>query len=192
MQNDFCKNGSLEVKGAEEIIPYINNLIFSKKYSEIVLTQDYHPKEHKSFAESHGKAVGEIVCLNGVSQILWPRHCVQGTYGSEFHKDVNPKLATQIIKKGMNLEQDNYSAFSEDLSATSENLCYYLKNKKVEALDVVGLALEYCVKNTCIDAVIHGFDTALHYKGTKAVNFAPNDIKDTIFELVERGVSIIN
>ena len=114
IQNDFCKGGSLEVTDGEKIIPYINHLMKTNNYDEIILTQDFHPAEHKSFAVNNGKSVGEIIQLNGISQTMWPVHCVQGTSGVEFHPNLEKNHATYIIKKGMNPEIDSYSAFFDN------------------------------------------------------------------------------
>lgn len=192
IQNDFCKGGSLEVADGEKIIPYINHLMKTKNYDEIILTQDFHPTEHKSFAVNNGKSVGEIIDLNGISQTMWPVHCVQGTLGVEFHPDLEKNHATYIIKKGMNPEIDSYSAFFDNQKLIDTGLSNYLKSKDIETVEIVGLALDYCVKYTCIDAVSEDFKVILHFKGTKAVNLHPDDAKNTIFELLEKGVSVIN
>ena len=192
IQNDFCKGGSLEVADGEKIIPYINHLMKTNNYDEIILTQDFHPTEHKSFAVNNGKSVGEIIELNGIPQTMWPVHCVQGTSGVEFHPDLEKNHATYIIKKGMNPEIDSYSAFFDNQKLIDTGLSNYLKSKNIEIVEIVGLALDYCVKYTCIDAVSEGFKVILYFKGTKAVNLHPNDAKNTIFELLEKGVSVIN
>ena len=192
IQNDFCKGGSLEVADGEKIIPYINHLMKTNNYDEIILTQDFHPTEHKSFAVNNGKSVGEIIQLNGISQTMWPVHCVQGTSGVEFHPDLEQNKATYIIKKGMNPEIDSYSAFFDNQKLIDTGLSNYLKSKNIETVEIVGLALDYCVKYTCIDAVLEGFKVVLHFKGTKAVNLHPDDAKNTVFELLEKGVSVIN
>ncbi len=192
IQNDFCKGGSLEVADGEKIIPYINHLMKTNNYDEIILTQDFHPTEHKSFAVNNGKSVGEIIDLNGISQTMWPVHCVQGTLGVEFHPDLEKNHATYIIKKGMNPEIDSYSAFFDNQKLIDTGLSNYLKSKSIETVEIVGLALDYCVKYTCIDAVLEGFKVILHFKGTKAVNLHPDDAKNTVFELLEKGVSVIN
>ena len=192
IQNDFCKGGSLEVADGEKIIPYINHLMKTNNYDEIILTQDFHPAEHKSFAVNNGKSVGEIIQLNGISQTMWPVHCVQGTSGVEFHPDLEQNKATYIIKKGMNPEIDSYSAFFDNQKLIDTGLSNYVKSKNIETVEIVGLALDYCVKYTCIDAVLEGFKVVLHFKGTKAVNLHPDDAKNTVFELLEKGVSVIN
>ena len=191
MQNDFCKGGSLEVVGSESIIPYINCLMENKKYDEIIFTQDFHPKEHKSFASNHGKNVGEVICFNGITQVLWADHCIQETFGAEIYSEIDKKYATKFIQKGMNPDIDSYSAFFDNQHLADTGLADYLRNRGIKELEVVGLALDYCVKYTCLDAVKMGFKTALHFKGTRAVNLNPDDAKNTIFELLESGISIL-
>lgn len=192
LQNDFCKGGSLEVLNANEIIPFVNNLMLDDSYQEIILTQDFHPEEHKSFAVNNDKNVGDVIKLNGINQVMWPEHCVQGTLGAEFHQDLNLDKVTHIVKKGTNPEIDSYSAFYDNCRLNDTGLSTYLKQKNISNLDVVGLALDYCVKYTCLDAIEEGFKVQLYFKGTKAVNVHPNDARDTLFELVEKGVDIIS
>lgn len=191
IQNDFCKGGALEVYDAESIIPYINHLMRGGEYSEIVFTQDFHPKEHKSFASNNGKKVGDIISLNGISQVMWPVHCVQGTFGAEFHSDLERDLGTYIVQKGTNVEVDSYSAFFDNQHLVDTGLLNYLKKNDIKKIEVVGLALDYCVKYTCLDSVKEGFETLLHFRGTKAVNLNVNDDQKIIFELLQKGVNII-
>lgn len=192
VQNDFCEGGALSVSNANEIIPYINSLIEYNAYDEVILTQDFHPNNHKSFASNNGKQVGETIFLNGKEQFMWPNHCVQGTFGVEFHKDLDVSKVTKIIQKGTNPEIDNYSGFqSDNNSSTLSELDTYLKSKNIEMVEVVGLALDYCVKSTCLDSVKHGYITCLHFNGTKAVNVKPENGKNTIYELIENGVTIL-
>lgn len=190
IQNDFCKGGALEVPDAECVIPYINHLMKSGEYSEIILTQDFHPKGHKSFASNNAKNIGEVINLNGVFQVMWPEHCVQGTFGAEFHRDLKKDFATYIVKKGTNTEVDSYSAFFDNQYLMDTGLSDYLHKNNIEKVEVVGLALDYCVKYTCLDAVKEGFETLLHFRGTKSVNLHPDDAQKTIFELLKKGVSI--
>ncbi|MDO4763665.1 MAG: bifunctional nicotinamidase/pyrazinamidase [Flavobacteriaceae bacterium] len=192
VQNDFCKGGSLEVPQSESVIPYINELMERGNYDEIIFTQDFHPKEHKSFASNNAKKIGDVIELNGIQQIMWPDHCIQGTWGAEFHDKIHSEKATYIIKKGTNIEVDSYSAFFDNQHLVDTGLSQYLQKKAIKKLEIVGLALDYCVKYSCLDALSEGFETYLHFKGTKAVNITPNDAKDTIYELLEKGVSIIN
>lgn len=191
MQNDFCEGGSLAVPNANEIISYINLLIKDNQYDQIVLTQDFHPANHKSFASNHGKSVGEIIDLNGVSQFLWPDHCVQGTFGAEFHKDLDREKVTHIVQKGKNPEVDSYSAFYDNNRQEKTDLSDFLKYHDIELVEIVGLALDYCVKYTCLDAVEEGFITCLHFNGTRAVNVKPDNARNAIYEMVVKGVTIL-
>lgn len=191
VQNDFCEGGALEVPNGSDIVPYINALIDANEYDQIVLTQDWHPSNHKSFASNNGRQVGETIMLNGVKQFMWPDHCVQDTYGAEFHKDLNVSKANHIIQKGKNEEIDSYSGFQDNNHFMKTGLEDYLKYHDIQMVEIVGLALDYCVKATCIDAVDAGFITCLHFNGTKAVNVKPENGKDAIYEMLERGVTIL-
>lgn len=190
IQNDFCQGGSLEVADAEQIIPYVNHLMKTENYDEIILTQDFHPKRHFSFASTHQKKVGDSILLDDVEQVLWVEHCVQGTFGAEFHQDLEADWATKIVQKGTILEIDSYSTFFDNHRKNNTGLAEYLQSKNVGNVEVVGLALDYCVKYTCLDAVSEGFATTLHFRGTRAVNLNPNDAQQTIYELLEKGISV--
>ena len=192
VQNDFCEGGALAVPEANEIIPYVNLLMEDSTYDEIILTQDWHPANHKSFASNNGRKVGEVINLNGLPQFMWPDHCVQGSFGAEFHKDLNLEKVTHIVQKGKNPEVDSYSGFQDNNQLVKTDLEDYLKFKDIELVEIVGLALDYCVKYTCIDAANAGFITCLHYKGTKAVNVKPGNDKDAIIELLENNVTILS
>ncbi len=192
VQNDFCKNGALEVPDGNEVIPYINQLINNTQYDEIIATQDFHPADHKSFASNHlNKKIGELIDLNGITQILWPDHCVQGTFGTEFHKELNIFKITKIVQKGKNVEVDSYSGFYDNDHKSSTGLADYLKAKQIDTIEIVGLALDYCVKYTALDAVKEGFKTILHYRGTKAVNLQSTDGMQAIIELLKNGVDVV-
>lgn len=194
VQNDFCKNGALEVPNANEIIPYINKIINQNQYDEIIFSQDFHPKDHVSFAENHSnKKIGEFITLdNGYQQILWPTHCVQDTFGTEFHSELKQPKSVKIVKKGTNKLVDSYSAFYDNNHEISTGLTEYLQEKNIKKLEIVGLALDYCVKFTALDAVNEGFQTYVHNKGTKAVNINDNDGDIAILELIKNGVHIIS
>lgn len=191
VQNDFCESGALEVPNANEIIPYINSLTQENKYDQIIFTKDWHPKEHKSFAINNNKNVGETILLNGMSQFMWPAHCVQDTQGAEFHTELDISKATHIVKKGQNVEIDNYSAFQDNNHFMKTDLEDFLKYNDIKLVEIVGLALEYCVKATCIDSVKAGFITFLHFNGTRAVNVKPENGKDAIYEMLQNGVNIL-
>ncbi|HBR12431.1 MAG TPA: bifunctional nicotinamidase/pyrazinamidase [Chryseobacterium sp.] len=191
VQNDFCEGGALAVPDADSIIPYINLLLEENEYDQVVLTQDWHPENHKSFASNNGKNVGETISLNGVPQFMWPDHCVQGTFGADFHSDLNRDKVTHIIQKGKNPEIDSYSAFQDNNHFMKTGLEDFLRYHDIQLVEIVGLALDYCVKFTALDAVNAGFVTCLHFNGTKAVNVKPENGKNAIYDMLERGVTIL-
>ena len=191
VQNDFCEGGALAVPGANEIISYINLLMEENEYDKIVLTQDWHPANHKSFASTNGKKVGDTIILNGIPQFMWPDHCVQGTSGAEFHKDLNREKVDHIIQKGKNIDFDSYSGFQDNNHFTKTGLDDYLKYHDIQLLEVVGLTLDYCVKFTCLDAAQLGYVTCLHFNGTRAVNVKPENGKDAIYEMLQNSVTIL-
>lgn len=191
VQNDFCEGGALAVPGANEIIPYINGLMEENHYDQIVLTQDWHPADHKSFASNNGKKVGETITLNGIPQFMWPDHCMQNTFGAEFHKDLNVDKVTHIIQKGKNAEVDSYSGFQDNNHFVKTGLDDFLKYHEIQLLEVVGLAMDYCVKFTCLDAAQLGYITCLHFNGTRAVNVKPENGRDAIYQMIENSVTIL-
>lgn len=190
VQNDFCEGGALEVPNANEIIPYINQLM-DEDYDEIILSQDWHPADHKSFASNNNMKVGDTIILNGQPQYLWPDHCVQGTHGAEFHPDLRMDRVTHIVQKGTNPEVDSYSAFQDNNGMIQTDLEAYLNDKGIELVEVCGLAMDYCVEATCLDAAKRQFVTCLHFHGTKAVNVKPENERDSIYKMVQNFVSIL-
>ena len=191
VQNDFCDGGSLAVPGANEIIPYINHLTKENEYDQIILTQDWHPSHHKSFASNNNRKIGETIILNGVPQFMWPDHCVQGSFGAEFHKDLYIPENAHIIQKGKNPEIDSYSGFQDNNHFMKTGMEDFLRYHDIGLVEVVGLALDYCVKFTCMDALKLDFITCLHFNGTRAVNVNPDSARNTIYQLAESGVSIL-
>ena len=156
VQNDFCPNGALAVAGGDTIVQPINAEM--DKFNTVVLTQDWHPTDHKSFASSHeNKKPFDIVAMPYGDQVLWPDHCIQGSIGSRFHPDLNHTRADVIIRKGSNPAVDSYSAFYENDKVTSTGLHGYLKNREVTKLTLVGLATDYCVAFSALDAEKLGY-----------------------------------
>ena len=169
VQNDFCPAGALEVAGGNEIIPYINEEM--AKYECVVLTQDWHPKGHSSFATSHeGKNPLELIKMPYGDQVLWPDHCVQGSKGAEFHPDLNIEQANAIIRKGSNPFIDSYSAFFENDRKTSTGLDGYLKSLEIEKINLVGLATDFCVNYSAQDAANLGYKVSLLEKMCRAID----------------------
>ncbi|PPR78608.1 MAG: hypothetical protein CFH01_00898 [Alphaproteobacteria bacterium MarineAlpha2_Bin1] len=158
VQNDFCIGGTLEVPDADLIIDKANRVI--NKFDEVILTQDWHPYDHISFASQHkDKQPFDIIELGYGKQTLWPEHCIQGTSGADFHSDLNTQSAKLIIRKGYNRNIDSYSAFFENDKNTSTGLKGYINEKKIEKVYFIGLALDVCVKDSAMDSITLGIQT---------------------------------
>ena len=169
VQNDFCPAGALEVVGGNDIIPYINEEM--AKYDCVVLTQDWHPKGHSSFATSHqGKNPLDLIEMPYGEQVLWPDHCVQGSKGAEFHPDLNIDQANAIIRKGSNPRIDSYSAFFENDRQTPTGLDGYFKSLEIEKINLVGLATDFCVNYSAQDAANLGYKVSVLEKMCRAID----------------------
>ena len=169
IQNDFTKGGSLEVPGGSEIIQLVNKL--QNHFDIVVATQDWHPGNHKSFASNHpGKKPFDMIRLNDLEQVLWPDHCVQGSYGAQFHKDLDMRKIEAIFRKGMDKEIDSYSGFYDNGHLKNTGLAGYLRDRKVNEVCVCGLAGDYCVYYTAIDAIGEGFKTYYIEDVTRSIN----------------------
>ncbi len=156
IQNDFCPGGALAVNDGDRIIPVINKLAL--QFDTVVLTQDWHPDGHSSFASSHpGKQPYETIELSYGTQVLWPDHCVQGTSGADFHPDLEQQAGQLILRKGFRKGIDSYSAFYENDQTTVTGLSGYLKNRGVDTLYICGLATDFCVKWSALDGIKEGF-----------------------------------
>lgn len=191
VQNDFCEGGSLEVKDANQIIPVVNKLIdtFNNNEDFIVATMDCHPVGHKSFASSSGGNIGEIGELNGLAQVWWPDHCVEDSHGCQFHPEL--KTVANTIKKGCDLGIDSYSAFFDNGRLKKTDLDDMLKANNIDELYVVGLATDYCVKFTVLDALDLGYKVKLILDGCRGVNLSPEDTKKAVEEMKDRGADIV-
>ena len=163
VQNDFCPGGALQVAGGNEIIPGINQEM--TKYDYIILTQDWHPKGHSSFATSHdgGKPLDVIEMPYG-DQVLWPDHCVQGSHGAEFHSELNTARANAVIRKGSNPLIDSYSAFFENDRKTPTGLHGYFRSLEIKKINLVGLATDFCVNYSAQDAAKLGYKVSVFEK----------------------------
>lgn len=169
VQNDFMPGGALAVPQGDEIVPVINQIL--PQYECVVATQDWHPANHKSFASQHkGKNIFDSIELNGLPQTLWPDHCVQGTKGADFHPELNTKPIHAIFRKGMNPQIDSYSGFYDNGKFSSTGMHGFLQEKQVDTLDFVGLATDYCVYYSMLDALTLGYNVNLIENATKAIN----------------------
>ena len=192
VQNDFCEGGALEVKNGNEIIPVINSLISSVFFDLIIATQDWHPHDHKSFASNHrGKKIYDVIQLKGITQVLWPDHCIQRKKGARFHKDLILGKNVKVFKKGKDKNIDSYSGFYDNDHKSSTGLSEYLKQKSIDEVYVTGLATDYCVKFTALDSVKEGFKTYVIKDAVRGVNVSKDDSKKAIVEMKEKGIKII-
>lgn len=190
VQNDFIPGGALAVKDGDQVVPIINQL--QEKFDFIVATQDWHPADHGSFAANHSnKNIGEFIDLNGIQQILWPVHCVQGTKGAEFHPDLKTEKWKAVFKKGTNPKVDSYSGFFDNHRIGDTGLSGFLKENGIEEVFVCGLATDYCVKFTVLDAISEGFKTTLIADAARAVNIQDNDDLKAIKEMSASGAKVV-
>lgn len=188
VQNDFLPGGALAVKDGFAIIPIINSL--QKKFELIVATQDWHPPDHKSFASSHpGKKIFDEIDLYGLPQVLWPDHCVQQTKGAEFSTDLDTKKIEAIFRKGMDKNIDSYSGFYDNGKRKSTGLAAYLEGRGITSVFVAGLAADFCVYFTALDALELGFKTTIITDATKAID---NELlKSKLDSFVSKGGSLV-
>ena len=170
VQNGFTTGGNLAIANAEQIIPTINRL--AECFDNIILTQDWHPENHISFVENHPEHKAyDMIQLDYGMQVLWPSHCVQGTKDAEFHPDLNIPTAQMIIRKGFHAQVDSYSAFMEADHKTTTGLAGYLKERGIDTVYIVGIATDFCVAWTAMDAAKLGFKTFVISDATKAIDF---------------------
>jgi nicotinamidase/pyrazinamidase len=189
VQNDFC-TGSLKVDGSLKIIAPINNLM--RKFSSVIACQDWHPAHHKSFASQHGKKAGEVINLLGLEQVLWEDHCVQNTEGANFHPELETKYFEKVFQKGIHPDIDSYSAFYDVARKSSTGLSLWLENKEIKEIYMAGLATDYCVKFSALDALKDGFEVFVIQDLCRAVNLQAGDEEKTIEQLKAEGIQVIN
>jgi len=190
IQNDFMPGGALAVPGGDEIIPIVNDLM--PRFELIVATQDWHPADHGSFAASHpGRAVFEQAELDGLPQTLWPVHCVQGTGGALFAPGLDTRRVTRVFTKGMNPRIDSYSGLFDNGHRASTGLSEWLKEQGVTHLTVAGVATDYCVKFTVLDALAEGFAVDLILPACRGVNLQPGDVERAVAEMRQAGAVVL-
>lgn len=189
IQNDFLPGGALAVTAGDEVIPVANTLM--QAYPLIVATQDWHPADHLSFASQHtGRQVGDVIELSGQSQVLWPDHCVQGSRGAEFAPQLDTARIQLVVQKGTSREIDSYSGFFDNAQLKNTGLDAQLRARDVDELHLVGLATDYCVKFTALDAQRLGFKTSIFTAGIRGVELAPGDCQRAIADMRSAGVVI--
>lgn len=189
LQNDFMPQGALAVENADAVIKDINKL--AQRFDNVILTQDWHPKEHISFADNHHKAPYSTIQLGYGSQVLWPTHCVQGSSGADFHPDLDIPHAQLIIRKGYHVHIDSYSAFLEADHQTPTGLTSYLRERGIEVVYVVGVATDYCVKWTALDAQKMGFHSIVIADLCRAIDLN-GSLQQAWEEMFMAGVERIN
>ena len=169
VQNDFCPGGALAVPKGDEVVRPINRLI--EAFEHVVLTQDWHPRSHSSFASSHaGQAPFSNIAMPYGEQTLWPDHCVQGTKGAEFHRDLIWTKAELIVRKGFRTAIDSYSAFFENDRATPTGLGGYCKERGLTRLVLAGLATDFCVAYSALDSALLGFEVTVAMDACRAID----------------------
>jgi nicotinamidase/pyrazinamidase len=169
VQVDFCPGGALAVSGGDEIVPVANRMI--AEATHVILTQDWHPAGHKSFASEHpGRAAFETVEMAYGAQTLWPDHCVQGSAGADFHPALDWTRAELVVRKGFRKEIDSYSAFFENDRTTPTGLAGYLKERGITELTFIGLATDFCVAYSALDAARLGFAATVAMDGCRAID----------------------
>ena len=191
IQNDFVPGGALPVRDGDAVVPVANRI--QDAFDLVVATQDWHPADHGSFAANHpGRKVGERIDLHGLPQILWPVHCVQNTPGAEFVPGLDTRRVAQVFRKGVDPGIDSYSGFFDNGRRKATGLGDYLKSRGVTDVYVAGLATDYCVKFTALDARQLGFNTFLIQDASRGVDLRPGDVDAAVQEMQRAGVKIVD
>jgi nicotinamidase/pyrazinamidase len=189
IQNDFLPGGALAVPGGNEVIAVANLLM--PQFDIVVATQDWHPADHGSFAVNHlGRAIFENIDLHGLPQTLWPVHCVENTHGAEFADSLEISRIEKVFRKGTRPEIDSYSGFHDNGRRHSTEMAEWLRESGVTHVTICGLATDYCVKFTALDAIDEGFVVTLATDACRGVNLQSGDVEQAINEMKKRGVVI--
>ncbi|MHB1220582.1 MAG: bifunctional nicotinamidase/pyrazinamidase [Gammaproteobacteria bacterium] len=190
LQNDFCPGGKLPVEDGDKVIPLANQL--QPKFELVVATQDWHPKDHMSFASNHDNAkIGETLMINNMPQIMWPAHCIRQTHGAAFHIDLDLNPETKIFYKGTDSQIDSYSAFFDNAHLRATGLAEYLRNEHVTDVYIMGLATDYCVKYSALDAVHTGFNVFVIEDACRGVELNSGDCAAAFEEMRQAGIKIV-
>lgn len=191
IQNDFIPGGALAVPDGDAIVPLANKMM--NKFDVVIATQDWHPQDHASFASQHpGKRPGDFIELNGQQQILWPDHCVQESKGAQFVTGLNVDRFSHVVQKGTDKLIDSYSGFFDNAHLKATGLGDYLSEQHVKEIVLMGLATDYCVQFTALDARQLGFNVKLIQEGVRGVELKKGDCEKAIKEMVAAGVRIIS
>ncbi len=188
LQNDFCPGGALAVAGGDEIVPLVNAMIRDAEH--VLLTQDWHPAGHSSFASSHpGKEPFQTVIMPYGEQTLWPDHCIQGSAGADFHSGLAWTRAELVIRKGFRPAIDSYSAFFENDHATPTGLAGYLRERGISAITLAGLATDFCVAFSALDAVKQGFAVTVRLDACRGIDLG-GSLETMLQRMREAGVTL--
>ncbi len=189
IQNDFVPGGALAVSEGDRVVPVANRLV--THFDLVVATKDWHPADHGSFASQHpGKKIGDVVELDGLQQVLWPDHCIAGTPGAEFVVGLNVARIDRVFEKGSNRTIDSYSGFFDNGHRQATGLGDFLREQGVARVYIMGLATDYCVKFTALDAIELGFTTYLIRDGSRGVDLNPGDVDRAIEDMRDAGVRV--
>ncbi|MEM6622263.1 MAG: bifunctional nicotinamidase/pyrazinamidase [Pseudomonadota bacterium] len=189
VQNDFCPGGALAVTDGDAVVPLINQL--QDRFQTVILTQDWHPAGHSSFASQHsGAEPFSLIDMPYGPQVLWPDHCIQGTAGAAFHADLATDRAELVVRKGFRTAIDSYSAFFENDHATVTGLAGYLRDRGITQLAMAGLATDFCVKFSAVDAVELGFDVRVIEDACRAIDL-DGSLAAAMAEMQDKGVQIV-
>ncbi len=190
MQNDFMPGGALGVPGADQLVPLINQLILAFPYS--IATQDWHPPKHISFASNHpGKKSGDSISVSDLPQMLWPVHCVQNTRGAEFVAGLDTSRFSAIFHKGTDAEIDSYSTFFDNARLKETGLSAYLRKAEVQDLYFAGVATDYCVLYSVLDALDQGFTATVIMDACLGIDLQPGDIDKSLAAMAASGARLI-
>ena len=190
LQNDFMPGGALAVPDGDSVVPVANAV--QRHFDLVAATQDWHPPDHGSFAQNHkGRQPGEFIELGGLRQILWPVHCVQNTPGAALVSGLETDRITRVFKKGTDRQIDSYSGFFDNGRRKATGLGDFLKERGVERVHVMGLATDYCVKFTALDARSLGFETVLIEDGCRGVGLKAGDVEAALAEMRAAGVGFV-
>jgi nicotinamidase/pyrazinamidase len=191
VQNDFCPGGSLAVEDGDAVVPVINRIM--PTFDRVIATQDWHPVNHVSFASQHrGRKVLDLVDAGGIEQVLWPDHCVQGTRGAELHPRLDVGRIELVLRKGFHRELDSYSAFFENDHETDTGLRFYLKGLRATEVVVCGLATDYCVRATALDARRLGFPVTVVRDACRGVDTPQGSLEESLVAMKKGGVKLVD
>ena len=190
LQNDFLPGGALAVPHGDEVIPLADKL--QPRFDLVVATKDWHPSNHGSFAANHpGKRPGDRIILDGIEQILWPVHCVQNTYGAEFAQLFDTSRIARVFHKGTERNIDSYSTFFDNAHRRHTGLAHYLEQHRIKNIYLMGVALDYCVKYSTLDARQLGLNTYVIVDGCRGIELQPGDISRALEEMKRAGAILL-